>query len=152
VVRFKLNSTLRLKNLKIKMYKVDMRASFLENDFTKMWISNGIIFIEYKPRLVMNVDIAKQIVSDRIKVSNGVSRPMLLDIRNLVSTDRVTMKYYKTQEVVKYVSSAAIITGSALGSLAGNIFLTLERPLIPTKLFTDESKALEWLEKYKFLN
>jgi hypothetical protein len=117
-----------------------------------MWISNGILFMEYKPRLVMNVDIAKQIVHDRLKVSNGVARPVLLDARNFVSIDRATMKYYKTKEVVECVTSAAFLTGSALSSLAVNIFLTLERPRVPTKLFTDKEKALKWLEKYKYMN
>ncbi|HET8962937.1 MAG TPA: hypothetical protein VFM99_03520, partial [Chitinophagales bacterium] len=107
---------------------------------------------EYKPRLIMNIEIAKQIVNDRLKVSNGVSRPILLDARNFVSMDRATMKFYKTKDVVQYVTSAAFLTGNALGNLAGNIFLTLERPLVPTKLFTDEQKAVAWLEKYKFLN
>jgi hypothetical protein len=134
------------------MYKVEMKESYLETDYCRMWVSNGILFAEYKPGLVMNLEIAKQMVNDRIKVSNGISRPMFLDVRNLVSTDRATMKYYKKKEVIQYVSSCALITGNALGSLAGNIFLTLERPLIPTKLFTDQGKALEWLEKYKFLN
>lgn len=134
------------------MYKVDMREAYLENDFTRIWISNGILVMEYKPRLVMNIEIAKQIVSDRLKVSNGVSRPILLDARNFVSMDRATMKFYKTKDVVQYVTSAAFLTGNALGSLAGNIFLTLEKPLVPTKLFTDEQKAIAWLEKYKFLN
>lgn len=129
-----------------------MKESYQENDFCRMWISNGILHGEYKPELVMNVEIAKQMVNHRLKVSNGVSHPMLLDVRNLVSTDRTTMKYYKTKEVVQYVTAAAIITGNSITSLAGNIFLTLEKPLIPTKLFTDEKKALEWLEKYKYLN
>ncbi len=134
------------------MYKVDTRESYLENDHCLIWISNGILFIEYKPRLVINLEIAKQIVSDRLKVSNGITRPAILDARNFVSIDRATMKYYKTKETVQHVTSAAFLTGSALSSLAGNIFLTLEKPLVPTKLFTDEKKALEWLEKYKFLN
>jgi hypothetical protein len=134
------------------MYKVEMKGSYLENDFCRMWISNGILFAEYKPGLVMNVEIAKQMVHDRLKISDGISRPMLLDGRNFVSMDRATMKYYKTKEVIQCVTAAAFLTGNALTSLAGNIFLTLEKPLIPTKLFTDEKKALEWLEKFKFLN
>jgi hypothetical protein len=134
------------------MYKVEMKGSYLENDFCRIWVSNGIMFVEYKPKLVMTVEIAKLMVNERLKFSDGVSRPVFLDVRNLVSTDRATMKYYKTKEVIQFVSASALLTGSALTSLAGNIFLTLEKPLIPTKLFTDEKKALEWLEKYKFLN
>jgi hypothetical protein len=140
------------KKPKIKMYEVAMKESYLENDYCSIWISNGVLFLEYKPNLVMGLEAAKRMVADRIKVSNGISRPSLLDLRNLVSTDRATMKYYKTKEVIQYVTASAFLTGSALGSLAGNIFLTLERPRIPTKLFTDQTKALEWLEKYKFLN
>jgi hypothetical protein len=134
------------------MYKVEMKESYMENDHCRIWLSNGIVFMEYKPRLVMNVEIAKQMVVDRLKVSNGISRPIFLDGRNFVSMDRATMKYYKTKEVVQCVTAAAFLTGNALTSLAGNIFLTLEKPLVPTKLFSDEKKALEWLEKYKFLN
>jgi hypothetical protein len=54
--------------------------------------------------------------------------------------------------VVQYVTSAAFLTESALRSLAGNIFLSLEKPLVPTKLFTDEKKALNWLKKYKHID
>lgn len=134
------------------MYKVEMKESYQENDFCRMWISNGILIVEYKPGLVMNVEVAKQMVSDRLKFSNGISRPVLLDGRNFVSMDRATMKYYKTKEVVQCITAGAFLTGNALTCLAGNIFLTLEKPLVPTKLFSDEKKALEWLEKYKFLN
>jgi hypothetical protein len=129
-----------------------MRESYLENDHCRIWVSNGILIMEYKPGLVMNIDNAKEMVNDRIKVSNGVTRPLLLKAKNFISMDRATMKFYKTKEVVQHVTCAAFILDSAMGKLAGNIFLTLEKPLVPTKIFTDEQKALEWLEKYKFLN
>jgi hypothetical protein len=131
------------------MHKTETKESYLENEFCRIWMSDGILFVQYKPRLVMNLEAAKQIVMDRLKVSDGISRPMFLDARNFVYMDRATMKYYKTKEVVEYVNSAAFLTGSALSSLAGSIFLALEKPLIPTKLFRDEKKALIWLKKYK---
>ena len=137
------------------MYKADTtetRESYLENDHCRIWLSNGILIMEYKPGLVMNIDNAREMVSDRLKVSNGVTRPLLLRARNFISMDRATMKFYKTKEVVQHVTCVAFILDSALGTLAGNIFLTLEKPLVPTKIFKDEQKALEWLEKYKFLN
>ncbi|HET6227768.1 MAG TPA: hypothetical protein VFF27_15905 [Bacteroidia bacterium] len=134
------------------MYKVDVKGSCQENDFCRIWISNGVMFVEYKPGLIMTLETAKFMVNERLRLSDGTSYPVLLDVRNLVSTERAAMKYYKTKEVTRYITSAALLTGNALTSLAGNIFLTLEKPLIPTKLFTDEKKALEWLEKYKFLN
>ena len=134
------------------MYKEDRRESYLENDHCRIWVTNGILIMEYKPGLVMNIDNARKMVSDRLKVSNGITRPLLLKARNFISIDRATMKFYKTKEVVQHVTCAAFILDSALGTLAGNIFLALEKPLVPTKIFKDEQKALEWLEKYKYLN
>lgn len=134
------------------MYKVEMNESSQETDFCWMWVSNGVLFVKYKPSLVMTVEVAKQMYYERLKFSNGISRPLLLDGRNFISMDRATMKFYKTKEVIQYITAGAFLTGNALTSLAGNLFLTLEKPLIPTKLFTEEQKALEWLEKYKFLN
>jgi len=133
------------------MYKEDRRESYLENDHCRIWVTNGILIMEYKPGLVMNIDNARKMVSDRLKVSNGITRPLLLKARNFISMDRATMKFYKTKEVVQHVTCAAFILDSALGTLAGNIFLALEKPLVPTKIFKDEQKALEWLEKYKYL-
>lgn len=135
------------------MGKVGIRKeAYLENEYAEYWIENGILFLVYKRRLVMTLDVAKKIVEDRLKVSNGISRPMFLDGRNFLSTNRETMRYYKTKEVVRFVTGSAFLSGNYLGWLAGNIFLALEKPLVPTKLFTDAKKALEWLERYKYLN
>lgn len=125
------------------------KEAYLENKYAEYWIENEVLFLVYKRRLVMTLDVAKKIVEDRLKVSNGISRPMFLDARNFLSTNRETMRYYKTKEVVQFVTAGAGLLGSYLGWLAGSIFLALEKPLIPSKLFTDEKKALEWLEKYK---
>ena len=125
------------------------KEAYLENEYAEYWIENGVLFLVYKRRLIMTLDVAKKIVEDRLKVSNGVSRPMFLDARNFLSTNRETMKYYKTKEVVQFVTAGAGLLGSYLGWLAGSIFIALEKPLVPTKLFTDEKKALKWLEKYK---
>ena len=135
------------------MNKVEIiKEGYLENKYAEYWIENGVLFLVYKPRLVLTIEVAKKIVEDRLKVSNGISRPMFLDARNFLSTNRETMRYYKTREVVQCVTAGAGLLGTQLGWLAGSIFLALEKPLIPSKLFTDEKKALEWLEKYKLHN
>ncbi len=51
--------------------------------------------------------------------------------------ERETKKFNKTKEDVQHVTCAAFILDSALGTLAGNIFLALEKPLVPTKIFKD---------------
>ena len=134
------------------MYKIKLKESFLENDYVSMWIENGILFVEYKPGFLWTVEMSKKVVEDRLKLSNGITRPVFVDGRNFISTDRATMKYNKTPDVVKCISAAVFYIDDYVHQLAGNIFLALKKPLVPTKLFTDKEKGLEWLEKYKYLS
>jgi hypothetical protein len=44
---------------------------------------------------------------------------------------------------------AMLVRASPLGRTMGNVYLKIARPAIPTKLFTQESKALAWLRAAK---
>jgi hypothetical protein len=46
------------------------------------------------------------------------------------------------------VKAGALITGSAVNKTIGNIFLSIDKPLVPTKLFTNEESARQWLREY----
>jgi hypothetical protein len=46
------------------------------------------------------------------------------------------------------VKAGALITGSTMGRTIGNISLTIDKPEVPTRLFTDEKKAKQWLRQY----
>lgn len=47
------------------------------------------------------------------------------------------------------VIAAAVLIDSPLGSMIGNFFISISRPLRPTKIFTDEVEAKKWLNKLK---
>ena len=134
------------------MHQSAMKESYLENDHVKIWIEDGILFIEYKPKLVVNITVAKKIVEDRLKVSGQVMRPMFTDGRNFVSIDNASLAYLKSNEATQYVSAGAFFIDNVLQRLIGNIFITIDKPLIPAKLFTDKEKALQWLQLHKFIN
>lgn len=126
-----------------------MRENYLENDFAEYWIENGILIISYKPRLIITTEVAKKIVADRIAVSAGTMRPGLNDIRNLVSVDRDAMKYFKRPETVQYVSAGAFLLDDFIKRFLMNLFINLDKPLVPTKFFNDRAAAISWLEQFK---
>jgi hypothetical protein len=45
-------------------------------------------------------------------------------------------------------SAAALLIGSPLTRAIGNFFMGLNKPLIPTRLFTSETEALAWLKGF----
>lgn len=61
---------------------------YFENEFARFWISEGILFLEYKPSVVINFQAAMRVVEDRIQIQKNKSYPVLCDIRNIIDVDR----------------------------------------------------------------
>ena len=77
---------------------------------------------------------------------NGGKCKLLLDISNLKSISAESRKYYGGTETTQIQHALAIITTSKFSKILGNFFMTFNRPKYPTKLFVDESMAIEWLK------
>ncbi len=56
--------------------------------------------------------------------------------------------YFAGSESKKVHSAAALLAQSPLSKVLGNLFLGLNKPLFPTRLFTSEKDAIEWLKGY----
>jgi hypothetical protein len=44
------------------------------------------------------------------------------------------------------VSVVAVLIGSPVARMMSNFYLTIHKPLIPTKLFTDQAEAISFLK------
>lgn len=58
------------------------RVNFVEKEFGIMWISNEVLFIEYKP-IVVDEHIIHQVLETKSEVCKQQSYPCLIDIRNI---------------------------------------------------------------------
>lgn len=129
-----------------------MKERYLENDYAEIWFENGIVHIVYKPGCVLNINNIKLIVQCRLKVSAGTKGPILIDLRNLVSSDNATRAYLATPEAEKYLSAGAMLITNEIQKLLMNLYLKIDKPNLPARVFTNREKALEWLEQFKYLN
>ncbi len=43
---------------------------------------------------------------------------------------------------------ALLLIGSPVSRVIGNFFMGLNKPIYPTKLFTDPQKAIRWLQTF----
>lgn len=129
-----------------------MKEGYFEDEYSQMWIENGIGFQVYKPQLVITIDVAKQMVVNRVKTFNGIARPVLVDIRNLLSIDAPSRKYFASKEAGQLILAGAIYMESPIAAFLGNVFLFIDKPITPAKLFTDREKALNWIKQFKNVN
>ncbi len=114
--------------------------------FVSMRIEGNIMFCEYADDLHLSIEVARACVESRIFFSRGKSFFLSVDMRGVKSTTKEARTYLATMGTT-LASAGALITGSALNRALGNIFLKIDRPAIPAKLFTSEEKARKWLMK-----
>jgi len=62
--------------------------------------------------------------------------------------DREARRYFAGEETAKVESAAALLIESPLSKAIGNFFMGLNKPIVPTRLFTSEAEALAWLKGF----
>ncbi len=119
----------------------------VKTPYMKIWMEENILRCIFTEQLEMDLEIAKHCVATRIAFSEGKSHLCLIDMRELKSTTKEAREYMGV-EGAKLITAGALLIGSPLTRMLGNIFLTINKPNVPTKLFTDETEAKEWLKQY----
>jgi hypothetical protein len=119
----------------------------IETPFIDFWIENNVLYCRYAKDLHLSLDVAKFCVESRIFFTKGKNYAILVDMRGIKSTTREARHYLATIGAT-CVKAAALITGSPWNRTLGNIFLTIDKPPVPLKLFTEKEKALEWLTPF----
>lgn len=75
----------------------------------------------------------------------GHPLPFLMDIRKARGITREARSMFASAEAATLFAATALLVGSPLSRALGNFFLGLNKPQMPTRLFTDEAEALAWL-------
>lgn len=128
------------------------KQDFLENEYVEIWIEDGIIFEVFKPGSIINLEAGKKVVADRLKISNGKTMPLFVDMRLLLSINKETRRYMASQDALHYLSAGAFLVKSTINLMAFNAFMIISKPPIPTKGFTNKEKAINWLKYVKNVN
>jgi len=83
-----------------------------------------------------------------ISIMNG-GRPALIlnDFRGakIVSVDRDVREYMAGEKVTAKIKAFAVLVNSPVGKSFINFWLRINRPVYPSKVFTHEQDAVEWL-------
>ena len=119
------------------------KNNFIETRATKIWLTNeGIHEAVVKPNIKMTLNDSKDINEARIKLSGQNKVPFLFDITNIISADRESRIFASSEETSRITKVLAIIVKSSVSKTVGNVFMGINKPVYPIKMFTDKDKAL----------
>lgn len=119
-----------------------------ENDYVSMWIEDDILFSNYKKQLEIDIDVAKQIVLDRINFTGGKPYCIMIDFTHLKSVTKDARDYMNNpQGGLKGLLGGAFLSNNVVATLFVNLFLKVSHPSIPARFFTKKTEAIDWLKK-----
>jgi hypothetical protein len=115
----------------------------------KIWIEKGIVHLVFEPETFLSLSLIKQVVQHRISLFHDKDYPLFIDFRNVLSMETAARKFLKSDEASLHASAAAIQVGSPVSRFLVNLFITVDKPGKPIRMFTDKTRAIAWLKKFK---
>jgi len=113
----------------------------------RMWLRpDGIAQLVWAPRVAIVLEDATATIEAMAQLTGGRRSPLLVDMRDTGPQDRATRAVWARPSVP--LSAVALIVGSPLSRMMGNLFISANRPTTPTRLFNDEASALAWLQAF----
>jgi hypothetical protein len=110
----------------------------------------GVVIVRIRDGAYQSLDDAKTNLATALAATAGRRRPLLVDIRTAQPLDADARHHYSGQTLVDgFLALALLIESSPFGRMMGNVYLRVARPGIPTQLFADERRAVEWLTKHR---
>ena len=121
--------------------------SFAENHHATYHIRNGIMHITYKPSISIDLAAAIQIVGDRLKLQEGLSFPVLCDIRGIHEVNK-SARDYLAIEGSTLVTAVAFIVEPTVSKVLSEFYLRISSPPVPSQTFTNIDNARKFLDEY----
>ena len=69
-------------------------------------------------------------------------------MRLIKSISRDARMYYANERTASIQRATALLVDSPLTRVIANFFMGLNRPLSPSRMFTDQTQAIRWLQTF----
>lgn len=127
-----------------------MSNTSYQSDYYKLDLKDGILFVTYIAGPI-TLEIAKNLIEERIKLAENNSYPVLVNSVNVDEIDREARSLLSSEKGIEGLSAGAIVINSAFTKHLANFFLKISfnKSKMPAKVFSNQEEALEWLSQFK---
>lgn len=124
-----------------------MKRTLLENNEITLELEDGIVNAKFKLEH-FDLQSVQKLVADRKKAFNGILYPVIANVISVKSSTKAARDFFASEIGCEGISATAVIINSPVGSIIGNFYIRINKPLRPVKLFTDKIKAKKWLIQF----
>lgn len=113
-------------------------------DSVSIELVNGVLIGTLKCEYV-DLSIAQAAVSHRLKHFGDKDYLLMISMSDVKHVTKEAREYFASEEGCLKIKCCAIIISSEVTKIIANFFIRINKPLVPTSLFTSEEKARQWL-------
>lgn len=118
-----------------------------ENDYAEYRFLDHILNITYRHGVSINLNVAVQIVKDRLILQEGQSFPVLCDVRGIKEINKSARDYLAVEGSI-LIKAVAFIIESPVSEMLSKFYLKTSKPPIPTQAFEHIDNALRFLNGF----
>ena len=119
-----------------------------ENQFATYFISDeNILYCEYKKGITIDLDAAKEIVSDRLIFQKGESHFSIVDVSKIKHITAQAKKYFETHGYQGLHSAALLVYRNRFMRIISTAFMALIKTPTPIKIIESKEQGKEWILK-----
>lgn len=109
---------------------------------------DDISWLVFMPDSEVEEEDAAEILEKAALTYTGEAFVVVADIRNMKSISNEARAYLAGKHAEQLHAAVAILVDGMATRLIANFFINFHKPSRPTRIFSDEQKAIEWLKKY----
>jgi hypothetical protein len=108
----------------------------------------GFVRIKNKRGVEQTLEDARNNIAELFRLTEGKPYPILVDLEG-TSLARDVRTYYGGVEVRDKLRALALLVTNPVASVVANFFLGMKHHRTPTRMFTSEREAIEWLRAFR---
>ena len=129
-----------IENKKSGIFEDQKRISFLYEN---------IVYVIWKKDVVVDYEDAESAIKYTLEQfgRDGKKFPTLVEMSEISALTKEARSYFQ-KENPKTSSALALVVDSILSRVLGNLFINLDKPLIPVRMFTSMEQGSLWLKTF----
>lgn len=116
---------------------------------SRVWLDeHGLVHLRYKPGVVFEIDDARELIATCWELTGEEPAYLVSDLELKGATSEARA-FAASPEYTSKLAAVASFGKSGVGRLIVTVFLRLQRPAYPLRVFATEAEAVAWLLKIR---
>ena len=112
-----------------------------------LWIDDDLVIGRFHDGANVCGDDARQNLAVLLELIGSGRAPVLVDLRGVHSQSAEARTVFAGPDAYRVSTAVALLIGSPISRVVGNFYLGFNKPMTPSRLFTDLDEARAWLRE-----